>query len=83
MTDNYKINAPVVIFVYKRPEHTKKVISVIKNINIKKIYVVADGWKNENEKSLVNNTRDLFNNLEFDVKKIFCGHIVFNLLKNL
>ncbi len=71
MIDNYKIKAPVVIFVYKRPEHTKKVISVIKNINIKKIYVVADGWKNENEKSLVNNTRNLFNNLEFDVKKIF------------
>ena len=71
MTNNFEISAPVVIFVYKRPEHTKKVISVIKNINIKKIYVIADGWKNENEKSLVVNTRDLFNQLELNIKKIF------------
>ena len=52
MTNNFEISAPVVIFVYKRPEHTKKVISVIKNINIKKIYVIADGWKNENENAV-------------------------------
>ena len=47
------IEAPVVLFVYKRPDHTKKIIEKIKQIKLKKLYVIGDGWKSKDDKILV------------------------------
>ena len=48
------IEAPVVLFVYKRPDHTKKIIEKIKQIKLKKLYVIGDGWKSKDDKILDN-----------------------------
>ena len=65
------IEAPVVLFVYKRPDHTKKIIEKIKQIKLKKLYVIGDGWKSKDDKILVKETRELINNLPFKTEKFF------------
>ena len=40
---------PIVFFNYKRPETTTKVINELNKINYKKIYIVCDGWKNNED----------------------------------
>lgn len=56
---------PIVIFVYARPEHTKKMFeSLIKNYHIKEsdVYIFSDYQKNEKSKEKVNQVRDYINN---------------------
>lgn len=38
-------------FVYRRPDHTKKVLESIKRNNFNKIYIFQDGLKNESQRS--------------------------------
>ncbi|MFZ4796146.1 MAG: glycosyltransferase family 2 protein [Bacteroidia bacterium] len=69
--------APIVLFVYKRPDHTKKVLdSLVQNKEAKytTLYVFADGAKNENDaiekyniatvKEIVNSFRNNFQSFE-------------------
>ena len=65
------IEAPVVLFIHKRPDHTKKIIEKINQIKLKKLYVIGDGWKSKDDKILVKETRELINNLPFKTKKFF------------
>ena len=44
------MNTPLVLFVYNRPENINKIISKLKDIKPKKIFVFADGPKNEKDK---------------------------------
>ena len=44
-----EFNIPIVIFTYKRPSHTQKLLDAIKKVNPKTIYIVADGPKNKKE----------------------------------
>lgn len=44
------MNTPLVLFVYNRPENVNKIISKLKDIKPKKIFVFADGPKNEKDK---------------------------------
>jgi len=41
---------PIVLFVYKRPAHTAKVLEAILKVKPEKLYVVADGPKSEKDK---------------------------------
>ena len=71
MSQNKTINAPVILFVYKRPDHTLKIIEKINQVNIKKVYIIADGWKSSNDKSAVEKTRNLIKDINSNVEKIF------------
>jgi len=70
--------APIVLFVYKRPIHTQKVLeSLIQNNEAKDsiLYVFADGAKNENDsieleklalvKQIINSFKNNFQSIEF------------------
>jgi GR25 family glycosyltransferase involved in LPS biosynthesis len=62
----------------RRPEATKKVISIIKKNKFKKIYIVCDGWRNESEKSKVLEVRKIIDKsfLNINVKKIYFNYNV-------
>lgn len=46
---NMKYKKPIVFFIYKRPTHTLRVLQAINNYNPNKVYLVADGPKNDDE----------------------------------
>lgn len=53
--------APIVLFVYNRPDHTKRTVeSLIKNslADKSKLYIYSDGPKNENDSQKVQNVRN-------------------------
>jgi hypothetical protein len=51
---------PVVLIIYNRHEILKKILAVLDNVKIKKLYVIADGPKNnKNDIEKVNKTRKL------------------------
>ena len=53
-------NFPVVLIIYNRNEILKKILAVLVNVKIKKLYVIADGPKNnKNDIEKVNKTRKL------------------------
>ena len=61
------MNAPVVVFVYKRLQHTKKTIqSLIDNTLAKEtdVYIFCDGYKGETDKKAVLEVRDSVNSLK-------------------
>jgi len=62
------IKSPIVLFVYKRPKHTKKLIHILNKISTNKIYIIADGYKNSLDKPDVIKTRNLINKIK--TKKI-------------
>jgi len=51
---------PVVLIIYNRHEILKKILAVLDNVKIKKLYIIADGPKNnKNDIEKVNKTRKL------------------------
>ena len=52
---------PVVLFLYKRPAASKKILNLIIKAKIKKIYIFADGPKNTQEKIITNQIKSLIN----------------------
>jgi hypothetical protein len=50
---DYRFNIPVVVFMFKRVEKTIKIIDRIAKIRPEKIYLIADGARNDDENSLV------------------------------
>lgn len=58
--------APVVLFVYNRPEHTKKTVDALcRNLYAKEseLYVYSDGYKNEYDREEVLEVRDYLKNI--------------------
>ncbi len=51
------MDIPVCLFTWKRWDTVERIISRLKEANIKKIYVKSDCWRNDNEKELVLNVR--------------------------
>jgi hypothetical protein len=72
MNDN-QLSTPVVIFIYDRPDHTKKVLTEIDKADPPLLFVVADGAANHNTQIRCQKTRDLIGEVEFDceVKRNF------------
>jgi hypothetical protein len=59
----------VILFVYKRPDHTEKVLEGLKRNGVKELYVFADGAKKDEDIEDVMKTRDLIKAIDWcDVK---------------
>lgn len=58
-------NTAVLLFVFNRPLHTKKVIEGIKACKIKKLYVFSDGPRSAEERKIVEEVRELINEIEW------------------
>jgi hypothetical protein len=58
--------APIILFVYNRPEHTKKTVDALKLNELASesiLFIFADGNKNESDKSDVDNVRKYLENI--------------------
>ena len=65
------MNIPIVLIIYNRPIYAKKILLSINKLNINKVYVIADGPKNNpNDVKLVKKTRKLLNKLSNKIKVI-------------
>lgn len=57
-----KFEIPVVLFIFKRKDATVKIINQIKKVAPKKLYLIADAGRNEEEKRLVSECRTAVEN---------------------
>lgn len=57
---------PIVLIIYKRDSTLKLIIEELRKINARKIYVIADGKKSENEKDEVNKTRLIIESIDWN-----------------
>ena len=73
MKNNYNFETPILFLIFSRPELTNMVFDKIKSIQPKKLYVAADGPRNEIEKLKTDETRKIINNVnwECEVKTLF------------
>lgn len=58
--------APIVLFVYNRPEHTKKTINALKRNKLaeeSELFIFSDGVKNKEDKQKVKEVRGIINNI--------------------
>ena len=58
--------APIVLFVYNRPWHTKKTIEALKNNDLAKqsiLYIFSDGAKCHSDERAVNEVRNYIQNI--------------------
>lgn len=62
------MNIPILLIIYNRPKVLKKQLNALAKIKPKNLYVFCDGFKNEKDKLLVDETRFLINNLTWDCK---------------
>ncbi|MFC2175521.1 glycosyltransferase [Bacteroidota bacterium] len=53
------MNQPVLLLIYNRPAHTKKVLSQVLKCGITEIYVSADGPKNRADEALCRETKNI------------------------
>jgi hypothetical protein len=59
--------SPIVLFVYNRPEHTKKTVQALKKnelVNESQLYVFSDGPKNEENVNKVNEVRNIIKKID-------------------
>jgi len=59
--------APIALFVYNRPEHTKKTIEALKKNELadkSELFIFSDGPKTEKERENVNKVRDFIKNIK-------------------
>ncbi|WP_251979418.1 hypothetical protein [Salinibacter ruber] len=63
-----KIESPIVLFVYRRPNYTAEVLKIIKNVSLNDLYIVADGPKNNQEKDLTEKVRKKISTANIDAK---------------
>lgn len=72
------MTAPVALFVYNRPEHTKKTIEALMNnegIEETELYIFSDGAKDESEIENVNTVRKYISNLN-EKTSLFNVHLI-------
>jgi len=67
---------PVALIVYNRPHFTKAVLKKIFDYRPPKLFVIADGPKNNKDKKLCNEVRDLIDsfNWECSIQKIYSNN---------
>ncbi|MBN1797221.1 MAG: hypothetical protein JW822_01500 [Spirochaetales bacterium] len=73
-----KIDLPVILFIYKRIDTTLRILEQIKQAQIKKLYIFADGAKNIEENSLIENARNKIDRFVrgMNVEKYYLDHNV-------
>lgn len=52
------LNTPILFIIFKRKDTALKVLDTIRNVKPKKLYIAADGWRNEEEKIKCLDTRE-------------------------
>lgn len=63
----YNIDTPVLFIIFNRPDLTELVFERIKKYKPKRLYVAADGPRNETEKELCQEARNIItNNIDWD-----------------
>jgi hypothetical protein len=60
------LKTPIAIFVFNRPETTKRVLAQIATYQPRQLFIVADGPRYEAEVELCRQTRELFEHIEWD-----------------
>ena len=69
--NNNKFDIPVVLFTFKRSNTVERILKVLKEVNISKLYLFSDGGRNEEEQILVNKTREeILKMIDWDVEVI-------------
>lgn len=61
-----ELSTPVALFVYRRPEHTERVIERIRNANPPRVLVVGDGPSGKAERENVEEVRRVINQTRFE-----------------
>lgn len=73
----------ITLFVYNRPQHTKQVLEGLKQNNIKKLYIFADGLKKEEHKTGWEEVRSLISEINWCETEIIKSDINNGLAKNI
>jgi hypothetical protein len=70
MYKNVKIPTPVALFIFNRPDTTKKVFEEIRKAEPERLFVIADGPRQnvERDKELCKLTREITENIDWDCK---------------
>ena len=63
-----QLTKPVVLLIYNRPGLTKQVFECIAEARPKHLLVVADGPKNEGDRVLCHDARDVVSDITWDCK---------------
>jgi len=67
------LQTAVILFVYNRPNHTRKVVEGLRENNIKELFVFGDGIKNEEHEKDVLETRKIIDSIDWCVvNKEYC-----------
>ena len=69
-------NTPVLLLIFNRPALTERLLEVLQKAAPSKLYIAADGPRNDAETELCNATRSLFDNLNWpcEKKQLFRTH---------
>jgi len=70
---SYKVQNPILIRFFNRPDKLKKLMKVIKKVRPSKLYLLSDGPRDERDKKLVDEARLIASNIDWTctVKKKF------------
>jgi len=60
------INTPVAFFIYNRPDLTKLSFESIAKVKPRKLFIIADGAKTREESLIVEETRSIVSNIEWE-----------------
>jgi hypothetical protein len=66
MFDEFNLSTPVAFFIYNRPEHTAKVFSRISEVQPQKLFIIADGSKNKDNKEEIEEVRNIVSQVTWD-----------------
>lgn len=66
----YKAKTAIAMLVFNRPENTRKVFEQVKKVKPSKLFIIADGPREnkEDDKIKCKQTREIFNNIDWDCK---------------
>ena len=61
-----QLNTPVTIFIFKRADKFDNLISQLKNVKPKKLFIIGDGPRKDSDVQMVEETRKRINNINWD-----------------
>ena len=60
-------NIPIVYIIYNRPNHTEKSFAEIQKLKPRQLFIIADGPKNDSDKVLCDEARNIANKINWEV----------------
>lgn len=65
---DYNVKSAIAMIVFNRPDNTRKVFEKVRQVKPKKLFIIADGPRNNNERDKVKceEVRTIFNNPDWD-----------------